>query len=118
MGNAACSKGRGMDAKPIHIVDTLHVVPSRREALLDLLKNEGIPAMRDAGLELLGCWSTLDNLGEDVLIQVTWRCADHSAFNVMRKNFVLDPRWHSYAAKASKLWHGGTRRFFYPTGIA
>jgi hypothetical protein len=106
-----------MDTKPIHIVDTLVVPPARRTALLDLLKAEGIPIMREAGLEFLGCLSTLDNLGEDVLIQVTWRVADHSAFNVIRKNFVLDPRWYPYSAKAQKLWSGGTRRFFYPTGI-
>ena len=106
-----------MDAKPIHIVDTLVVPPASRTELLDLLKAEWIPVMRDAGMELLSCYSTLDNLGEDVLIQVTWRVADHSAFNLIRKNFVLDPRWHSYSAKAKKLRTGGTRRFFYPSGI-
>jgi len=49
-----------------------------------------------------------------VLVQVTWKCADHSTFNLMRKEFVTDLDWWAYAEKASKLWHGGTRRFFYP----
>jgi hypothetical protein len=36
----------------------------------------------------------------------------------MRKDFVCDPRWWVYSEKASKLWTGGTRRFFYPSPIS
>ena len=106
-----------MDHKPIHIVDTLAVTPDKQVALLKLLKEEGIPVMEKAGLELVGCYSTSPDLGEDVLVQVTWKCADHSTFNVMRKEFVTDLDWWAYAEKASKLWHGGTRRFFYPARL-
>jgi hypothetical protein len=103
-----------MDLKPIYIVDTLAVKPAQQIAMLRLLKEEGIPIMQDAGLELVGCHSTSPDLDEDVLIQVTWKALDHSAFNLIRKAFVTDPRWWSYAARASQLRAGGTRRFFYP----
>src|SRR5580693_1842970 len=103
-----------MDFKPSYIVDTLAVKPAEQIAMLKLLKEEGIPIMQDAGLELLGCYSTSPDLDEDVLIQVTWRVADHSAFNQQRKAFATDPRWWVYSEKISKLWTGGTRRFFYP----
>ncbi len=106
-----------MKLAPIHIVDTLAVTPGNQLAMLTLLNDECIPVMREAGLELVSCYSTSPDLGEDVLIQVTWKAPDHSAFNVIRKNFVLDPRWSAYAAKASQLWTGGTRRFFYPAPI-
>ena len=104
-----------MDFKPIYIVDTLAVKPAQQIAMLKLLKEEGIPNMQDAGLELVGCYSTSPDLDEDVLIQVTWKVADHSAFNLIRKEFVTDPRWWGYSARASQLRTGGTRRFFYPT---
>jgi NIPSNAP len=107
-----------MDLKPIYIVDTLAVRPAHQLAMLSLLKEEGIPVMQEAGLELVGCYSTSPDLGEDVLIQVTWKAPDHSAFNLIRKEFVTDPRWWSYAARASALWTGGTRRFFYPAPMA
>jgi hypothetical protein len=103
-----------VDLKPIYIVDTLAVLPRDQMAMLSLLREEGIPVMQDAGLELVGCYSTSPDLDEDVLIQVTWKAADHSSFNLIRKAFVTDPRWSSYAARASRLWTGGTRRFFYP----
>src|ERR1700733_8933619 len=104
-----------MDFKPIYIVDTLAVKPAQQIAMLTLLKEEGIPIMQDAGLELVGCYSTSPDLDEDVLIQVTWKVRDHSAFNLIRKEFVTDPRWWGYSARASQLRTGGTRRFFYPT---
>ena len=75
-----------MDFKPIYIVDTLAVKPAQQIAMLKLLKEEGIPIMQDAGLELVGCYSTSPDLDEDVLIQVTWKVADHSAFNLIRKD--------------------------------
>ncbi len=103
-----------MELKPIHIVDTLAVAPANQMALLQLLKEEGIPVMQSAGLELVGCYSTSPDLGEEVLIQVTWKVADHSAFNLQRKAFVTDPNWSAYAAKLATLRTGGTRRFFYP----
>lgn len=104
--------------EPIFIVDTLAVKPSDQMALLSLLKEEGIPVMQDAGLQLVGCYSTSPDLDEDVLIQVTWKVADHSAFNLIRMKFVTDPRWWRYAAQASRLRTGGTRRFFYPAPVS
>ena len=103
-----------MDLKPIHIVDTIAVDPSNQMAALKLLREEGIPVMQNAGFELIGCYSTSPDLDEDVLIQVTWKVADHSEFNQQRKVFVTDPNWWVYAEKIAKLWTGGTRRFFYP----
>lgn len=103
-----------MELKPIHIVDTLAVVPANQRPLLKLLKEHGIPVMQRAGLSLVGCYSTSPDLDEEVLIQVTWSIADHAAYNLARKAFVTDPEWWAYAENASRLWHGGTRRFFYP----
>jgi NIPSNAP len=106
-----------MDHKPIYIVDTLAVKPAQQMEILTLLREEGIPIMQRAGLELVGCYTTSPDLDEDVLIQITWKAADHSAFNLIRWKFVTDPSWWSYSARASKLRTGGTRRFFYPTPL-
>lgn len=103
-----------MDMKPIHIVDTLSVEPEFSAALIRLVKEEGIPVMENAGLELVGCYSTSPDLGEEVLVQITWKSDDHAEFNQQRKRFVLDPDWWTYSAKLAKLRTGGTRRFFYP----
>ena len=106
-----------MKLEPIHIVDTLSVDPVNRIKLLKLLREEGIPVMQNAGLELVGCYSTSPDLGEEVLIQVTWKVDDHAAFNQLRVKFVLDPDWWAYAEKLAGLRTGGTRRFFYPAAL-
>jgi len=106
-----------MELKPIHIVDTLAVTPANRKPLLKLLKERGIPVMQRAGLALVGLHSTSPDLDEEVLIQVTWSIADHSVYNLARKAFVTDPEWWAYSADASRLWHGGNRRFFYPAPL-
>jgi hypothetical protein len=106
-----------MELSPIHIIDTLAVAPSDQMLLLELLRDEGVPILRRAGLELVSCRSTSPDLGEDVLIQLTWRAADHAHYNQIRFAFVTDPAWRAFAGKASKLWRGGARRFFYPSPI-
>jgi hypothetical protein len=73
--------------------------------------------LRRAGLELVSCRSTSPGLGEDVLIQITWKAADHAQYNKVRFAFVTDPAWRAFANKASKLWRRGTRRFFYPSPV-
>jgi hypothetical protein len=106
-----------MKLSPIHLVDTFVVAPSDQMPMLELLREEGVPALRRAGLQLASCWSTSPELGEDVLIQVTWQVADHAQYNQVRFAFVFDPCWRAFADKASKLWRGGSRRFFYPSPI-
>lgn len=102
---------------PIHIVDTFQVAPFDQTRMLELLRDEGVPALRQAGMELVSCRCTAPDLGEDVLIQVTWKVANHSDFNQVRFAFVTSPAWRAYADKASKLWRGGNRRFYYPSPI-
>lgn len=106
-----------MQFEPIHIVDTLEVAPSDQLVMLELLRDEGVPILRRAGLEFVSCRSTSPELGEGVLIQVTWKALDHAQYNKARFAFVTDPAWRDYTDKASKLWRGGTRRFFYPSPV-
>jgi hypothetical protein len=106
-----------MELGPIHIVDTVAVAPSDQIPMLELLRDEGVPILRKAGLELVSCRSTSPDLGEDVLIQMTWKAADHGHFNQIRFAFVTDPAWRAFADKARKLWRSGTRRFFYPSSV-
>jgi len=106
-----------MKLEPIQIVDTLQIAPSEQQTMLELLRDEGVPILRRAGLEFVSCRSTSPDLGEDVLIQVTWKVADHAHYNQARFAFVTDPEWREYTGKASKLWRGGTRRFFYPSPV-
>jgi hypothetical protein len=105
-----------MEHAPVHIVDTSIVPCESHERFLALVHDEIVPAMTCAGAELLSVLASSPDIGEDVQVQVTWKVADHSAWNVVRRNFFMDPRWHEASAKAVGLRIGGQRRFLYPVG--
>ena len=99
---------------PVHIVDTSIVPAERAAAFLDLVRERIVPVMTDAGATLLSCIATSPAIDEDVRVLLTWWVADHAAWNVVRRNFFIDPRWHAMCAEAAMLRIGGDRRFFYP----
>jgi len=93
------------------LVDTVRVDPAHADEYLNLVDGVGVPIMRDAGASLVSCCSTSQELGEDVEVLVVWSVGDHVRWNEIRKNLVLDPRWHRYGREAARLRSGGTRRF-------
>jgi hypothetical protein len=103
-----------MEHAPVHIVDTSLVTREDCERFLALVREEIVPVMTDAGAECLSVLASSPEIGEDVEVQVTWRVPDHQAWNVARREFFLDPRYHSASATAATLRTGGRRRILYP----
>ena len=97
-----------------YLVDTVQVHPADVAGYVELVEHAGVPVMTGAGASFVSCWTTSTELGEDVDVQVTWSFRDHTEWNEIRKNLVLDPRWHDFARRAAALRTGGTRRFYYP----
>ena len=103
-----------MKTAPVHIVDTAQVAPADAVHYAQLVRDQLAPVMRDAGAPMIALRTTSGELGEDVLVQVVWSVVDHAAWNRVRRNFFMDPRWHAVWAEAAPLRRGGTRRFYYP----
>ena len=99
---------------PAYLVDTVQVRPADVTPYVELVRSAGVPVMTGAGAAFVSCWTTSAELGEDVDVQVTWSFGDHTEWNEIRKNLVLDRRWHDFARRAAGLRTGGTRRFYYP----
>jgi hypothetical protein len=102
----------------VYVVDTIDVAVDAADSYVSMVRDEALPVMSDAGATLVGCWATSKDIGEDVRVKVVWSCADHIAWNEIRKNFVLDPRYYAYAARAESLRKGGDRRFYYPASFS
>lgn len=98
----------------LYLVDTVTVKASDAERYLRLVHERVRPSMVEAGASLEHCRRTDGDLGEPVEIQVTWSCADNEAWNVIRRNLVLDPRWYEAAAALAAMRLHGTRRFYRP----
>jgi hypothetical protein len=103
-----------MEHAPVHIVDTAIVRREDSARFLALVRDEIEPAMSDAGAECLSVLASSPEIGEDVEVQMTWRVPDHAAWNVTRRDFFMDPRWHAASTTAASLRIGGKRRFLYP----
>jgi predicted SnoaL-like aldol condensation-catalyzing enzyme len=102
----------------VHLVDTVEVEPERVEEYVEVVRALGLAVMTDAGASFVSCATTSSEIGERVWVQVTWSFDDHEHWDVIRKNLVLDPRYHEYGARLSSLRVGGTRRFFTPTALS
>ena len=98
----------------MHLVDTIEVEPGQVQEYLHLVETLGMAVMTDAGASFVSCATTSDAIGQPVHVQVVWAFADHVHWDEIRKNMVLDPRYHEYGAAVAALRVDGTRRFFTP----
>ncbi len=100
----------------VYLVDTVQLAAGDVDAYVELVTELQVPVMTGAGAAFVSCWATSRDFGTDVDVQTTWSFADHVRWNEIRKNLVLEPGWHQFAAAAASLRRGGTRRFYYPAG--
>ena len=96
----------------LHIVDTVELDDGDAGAYVDAVHELGVPVMSDVGATLVSCDTTEPGIGEPVRVQIVWSVGDYERWNVMRRDLVLDPRWHAYGARLASLRTGGRRRFF------
>jgi NIPSNAP len=96
----------------MHLVDTVEVEPGRVDDYLEVVRTLGLAVMTDAGATFVSCATTSSEIGEGVQVQVVWSFDDHVHWNEIRKNLVLDARYHEYGGALASVRVGGTRRFF------
>ena len=102
----------------VHLVDTVEVEPQHVAAYLEVVRTVGMGIMTDAGASFVSCATTSSEIGEHVFIQVVWAVGDHERWNEIRRDLVLDPRFHEYGSTVAALRVGGTRRFFTAAALA
>jgi hypothetical protein len=96
----------------IYVVDTVQVDPEHVDAYVALVQRLQLPAMKLAGATFVSARTTAADLGEIVDLQFTWSVADFVEWNKIRKELVLNPRWHEFGRATAPLRTSGTRRFF------
>jgi hypothetical protein len=101
----------------LHLVDQHHVPPESLAALVHLVRERGVAVMEGAGAGFVSC-EVAPALGDDVDVLTVWSCADFVEWNVVRRNLMLDPRYHAYAATLADHRRGGTRRFYSDAPLA
>lgn len=97
----------------LHRVDTVELEAEVVDEYCRVVDDELAPLVEEAGATFEGCRRTTEGLGEPVWVQTVWSCPDFEAWNVIRRNLVLDPRWYACAERLHGMIRGGSRRFYH-----
>lgn len=93
-------------------VDTVEVDRASADEYCRMVEEVLAPIVEEAGATFDGCWHTVETTPGPVLVQTVLSCSGFEAWNVIRRNLVLDPRWYACAEQLHGLGRGGTRRFY------
>lgn len=93
-------------------VDTVEVEPDDADEYCRTIDEELAPLVETAGATFEGCWRSPAGTSPAVVVQTVFSCPGFEAWNVIRRNLVLDPRWYACAERLRALGRGGTRRFY------
>ena len=99
----------------IYLVDDIIVAPENTEKYLELFQTDYLPGARKRDLELVACWHTPTDIGEDVTILIIWALRDWKHWDQVRHDSVMDLSMWAWVDQIKALRKGGTRRFFLPT---
>lgn len=94
------------------MVDTVDVEPAAADDYMETLQTEMAPILERAGATFEQCLCTRSDIGQPVSVMVRWSVPDVAAWNVVRKNLVLDAEWYACAERLRTMRLGGKRRFY------
>jgi hypothetical protein len=96
----------------IHLVDTVEVKPGDLDAYLEAFAEHYLPGATERGMDLVGCWNTLPEIGELVSVTVVFRLESWEEWERIRNAGVRDPRMSEWIDRRRALMVTGTRRFY------
>jgi hypothetical protein len=102
----------------IYLVESVEVDPGDLSRYLDAFEHEFLPPAVERGMDLVACWHTPADLGEDVTVTTIFRLRDWGHWEELRTKAVLDPSTGPWVALRRELVRRGTRRFHTPAACS
>jgi hypothetical protein len=102
----------------ILLVESVVVAPDDTDAYLDAFERLYLPGATKRGMELVSCWHTPREIGEDVTVTVVFRLDSWRAWEMIRNAAVGDPSMPEWIAARRVLMKHGTRRFAEPASFS
>lgn len=96
----------------IYMVDSIQIAAEDTERYLEAFASVFLPPARRRGMELVACWHTPRDIGEDVTVMTVFRFRDWAHWDELRMKSVMDPALYDWIAIQTKLQKYGTRRFY------
>jgi len=98
----------------IFLVESVDVRPDDVDAYVGAFETHYLPGALDRGMELIGCWHTPTQIGEDVTVTVIFRLRGWAEWEQIRNAAVADPGVSAWVAARRDLMLRGTRKFYEP----
>jgi NIPSNAP protein len=102
----------------IHLVDTVEVRPEDVESYVAAFAEFYLPGALDRGMQLVGCWHTPTEIGENVSIMVVFAVESWAQWETVRNAGVRDPRMSTWVDRRRELMLNGTRRFYETASVS
>ena len=101
----------------IYLVESVDVRPEDVDAYVAGFETHYLPGAVERGMELVGCWHTPTQIGEDVTVTVIFGVPGWAEWEQIRNAAVGDPRVAEWVATRRDLMVRGTRKFYEPAGL-
>ena len=101
----------------IFLVESVDVRPDDVDAYVQGFETHYLPGALDRGMELVGCWHTPTQIGEDVTVMVIFRLLGWAEWEQIRNAAVGDPGVAAWVAVRRDLMVRGSRKFYEPTAV-
>jgi hypothetical protein len=101
----------------IFLVESVDVRAEDVDAYVAGFETHYLPGALERGMELVGCWHTPRQIGEDVTITVIFRLHGWAEWEQIRNAAVGDPGVGAWVALRRGLMVRGTRKFYEPAAL-
>jgi hypothetical protein len=101
----------------IFLVESVDVRPDDVDAYVHGFETHYLPGALDRGMELVGCWHTPTQIGEDVTVTVMFRLPGWAEWEQIRNAAVGDPGVAAWVAVRRDLMVRGSRKFYEPAAL-
>ncbi len=102
----------------ILMVESVDVDPADTDAYLDAFERLYLPGATQRGMELVACWHTPREIGEDVTVTVVFRLESWATWEQARNAGVGDPSMPEWIQTRRALMKRGNRRFAEPAAFS
>ena len=101
----------------IYLVESVDVRPEDVNAYIDAFETHYLPGALERGMELVGCWHTPTQIGEDVTVTLIFGLPGWAEWEQIRNAAVGDPGVAAWVAARRNLMLRGTRKFYEPAAL-
>ena len=98
----------------LYMMDCTQIAAQDTQRFLSAFESIFLPPAIRRGMQLVACWHTPTDLGEDVTVTVIFQMRDWSHWNDLRRQTVLDPGLADWLRELVAMRKSGTRQFFTP----